>query len=91
MEIFLWYFEQKGIDNPERFLAGSANNENPLNTLMLQALMGGFMNKMNNKTQENTNTPEKEPQTDEDENGELLELIKEVREQNLEKEVINEI
>ena len=90
-EIFLWYFEQKGIDNPERFLAGSANNENPLNTLMLQALMGGFMNKMNNKTQENTNTPEKEPQTDEDENGELLELIKEVREQNLEKEEINEI
>jgi len=27
-EIFLWYFEQKGIDNPERFL-GVNDNMNP--------------------------------------------------------------
>ena len=25
-EIFLWYFEQKGVDNPERFLMGVNNN-----------------------------------------------------------------
>lgn len=25
-EIFIWYFEQKGVDNPERFLAGGVNN-----------------------------------------------------------------
>ena len=91
MEIFLWYFEQKGIDNPERFLAGSANNENPLNTLMLQALMGNLMNKLQNKTQENTNPQEKESSKDEDESTELLELIKEVGEENLEKEELNEI
>ena len=24
-EIFVWYFEQKGVDNPERFL-GNSNN-----------------------------------------------------------------
>ena len=47
-EIFLWYFEQKGIDNPERFL-GSANGENeqnPLNTLMIQAILKGLADKM---------------------------------------------
>ena len=29
-EIFIWYFEQKGVDNPERFLGvnNGANNEN---------------------------------------------------------------
>ena len=25
-EIFIWYFEQKGVDNPERFLMGVNNN-----------------------------------------------------------------
>jgi hypothetical protein len=25
-EIFTWYFEQKGVDNPERFLAQGVNN-----------------------------------------------------------------
>ena len=31
-EIFLWYFEQKGVDNPERFLGVNVgvNNENTL-------------------------------------------------------------
>ena len=32
-EIFLWYFEQKGVDNPERFLAqgvNGVNNQSPL-------------------------------------------------------------
>ena len=31
-EIFLWYFEQKGVDNPERFLmeANGVNNQFPL-------------------------------------------------------------
>ncbi len=26
-EIFIWYFEQRGVDNPERFLAGAEVNE----------------------------------------------------------------
>ena len=27
-EIFTWYFEQKGVDNPERFLAQGVNEVN---------------------------------------------------------------
>ena len=27
-EIFVWYFEQKGVDNPERFLEAAVNNQN---------------------------------------------------------------
>ena len=32
-EIFIWYFEQKGVDNPERFLAGVNNGLNGVNDL----------------------------------------------------------
>ena len=32
-EIFVWYFEQKGVDNPERFL-GNAINENSLKQVL---------------------------------------------------------
>ena len=42
-EIFIWYFEQKGVDNPERFLAENAEsnglinqNINPQNALLQQ-------------------------------------------------------
>ncbi len=44
-EIFVWYFEQKGVDNPERFLVQQNQEINPL---MLQFLMNG----LSNKTQE---------------------------------------
>ena len=30
-EIFLWYFEQKGVENPERFLAQGVNVVNSVN------------------------------------------------------------
>lgn len=37
-EIFVWYFEQKGVDNPERFLGGiGVNEDNNGNSLPLQA------------------------------------------------------
>ena len=51
-EIFIWYFEQKGVDNPERFLSGSGENsnpnfadmrQNPLLPLIMQALMKGIL------------------------------------------------
>ena len=49
-EIFIWYFEQKGVDNPERFLSGAGVNsnpnadmrQNPLLPLIMQALMNGI-------------------------------------------------
>ena len=58
-EIFLWYFEQKGIDNPERFLGGvnSGSERNPFNTLMLQAVLKGLTDKMQ-KNQETANSEE---------------------------------
>ena len=34
-EIFLWYFEQKGVDNPERFLAQGVNGVNNQSPLLL--------------------------------------------------------
>lgn len=38
-EIFVWYFEQKGVDNPERFLGGvGVNEDNNGNSLPLQAV-----------------------------------------------------
>ena len=32
-EIFIWYFEQKGVDNPERFLGVNGVNEPNKNLL----------------------------------------------------------
>ena len=48
-EIFVWYFEQKGVENAERFLGlGVNNNElglNPINLPMLQMLAQNLINK----------------------------------------------
>ena len=41
-EIFIWYFEQKGVDNPERFLG--INNYNPLATLPSQNMEASSLN-----------------------------------------------
>ena len=47
-EIFVWYFEQKGVENAERFLGlGVNNNElglNPINLPMLQMLAQNLIN-----------------------------------------------
>jgi hypothetical protein len=57
-EIFLWYFEQKGVENPERFLAQGLNgvngvNGNPqLNPELLQALIQNIT--QNQKGEETT-------------------------------------
>lgn len=69
-EIFIWYFEQKGVDNPERFLniqsQQSESNQN-LNALlpMIGMLAGAGVNKepgvndgVNNK---DSNEPQKKP------------------------------
>ena len=41
-EIFTWYFEQKGVDNPERFLAqGVGVNENQSEALLQAVSQGG--------------------------------------------------
>lgn len=37
-EIFIWYFEQKGVDNPERFLASATNGSENVD-LMVQNLL----------------------------------------------------
>ena len=43
-EIFVWYFEQKGVDNPERFLGVGANGDNSLISSALQAGMEAGVN-----------------------------------------------
>ena len=42
-EIFIWYFEQKGVDNPERFLAQQQQQQ--LDPQVLQTLMSNLLTK----------------------------------------------
>ena len=88
-EIFLWYFEQKGIENPERFL-GVNESQNPLNALMLQALTSGLMSKMQNKTQNDAESQNQEAEKT-DESNELLELLNQIGSQSKTKESTDEI
>ena len=51
-EIFVWYFEQKGVENAERFLGlgvngvnGDAFGANSINLPLLQMLAQNLMNK----------------------------------------------
>jgi hypothetical protein len=51
-EIFVWYFEQKGIDNPERFLAGISeglNSQAGLDASVLQSTPQGQNGLENNQ------------------------------------------
>ena len=53
-EIFLWYFEQKGVDNPERFLAQGINGEQIENgKLKMKNLAVGQVPPDNNLNPEN--------------------------------------
>lgn len=66
-EIFLWYFEQKGIDNPERFLEAGVNDgvNNGVNPLMLQMLAKGMADKLKNEqTKETPKETNSEYETD---------------------------
>ena len=57
-EIFIWYFEQKGVDNPERFLGvNNGVNNTQINPELLQSLfqkLGTIQNQ--NKVQDSENT-----------------------------------
>ena len=50
-EIFIWYFEQKGVDNPERFLGvnGVNGNNSQMNSEILKALMQNVIQASKNK------------------------------------------
>jgi len=63
-EIFVWYFEQKGVDNPERFLANSYSQINPE---LFKALM---QNIMQNSGVAQDKIQEKESNTVTEENSE---------------------
>ena len=70
-EIFIWYFEQKGVDNPERFLR--TNNNPQINPELLQGLMQNILqaskNKQN-KTQAQTESKDSENRSDEESKNE---------------------
>jgi len=57
-EIFVWYFEQKGVDNPERFLGvNSGLNNTQINPELLQALFQKLSaNQNQEKEQDSENT-----------------------------------
>lgn len=53
-EIFIWYFEQKGVDNPERFLAEmQQNNLNQINPEIIEKLGQLIQAKLNQGNIEN--------------------------------------
>lgn len=57
-EIFIWYFEQKGVDNPERFLGvNNGVNNTQINPELLQSLFQKLGTTQNqNKVQDSENT-----------------------------------
>ncbi len=60
-EIFVWYFEQKGVDNPERFLGvnkgvNNGVNNTQINPELLQSLFQKLGNQNQNKVQDSENT-----------------------------------
>ena len=90
-EIFCWYFEQKGVDNPERFLGvnGGVNmNENqnqaPVNPEMIQALLQKLAEdsvvkeKKDNNSDENSDTEQiSDVEADVPQSG-ILDILKEL-------------
>ncbi len=51
-EIFIWYFEQKGVDNPERFIMPKQQ----IDPNLIQMILGNMLPKAN-KTDKNENKP----------------------------------
>lgn len=70
-EIFLWYFEQKGVDNAERFLGATGSNENLMSQLsangtndtQLQELPNENITLLNQAQQGLANLPEPDENT----------------------------
>ena len=83
-EIFLWYFEQKGVENPERFLQGvngeglNSNAPSPLASEGLNSLLPNLENNAQSENQLSQDLPQNlPPQSLSQENiGKILNLIK---------------
>lgn len=89
-EIFIWYFEQKGVDNPARFLGTGVNSQqNPLNAIILQALANNLLNKSQNKAEKNIINAEKPEEKGE--SFELVELLSQIIKPDEDKEKVDEI
>lgn len=48
-EIFVWYFEQKGVDNAERFLGTTGSNENLMSQLSANGANGAQLQELPNE------------------------------------------
>lgn len=48
-EIFVWYFEQKGVDNAERFLGATGSNENLMSQLSANGTNGAQLQELPNE------------------------------------------
>ena len=84
-EIFCWYFEQKGVDNPERFLGAGVNNgvnNNPqINPELLQMLLQGFMQAPKieqNSKEEDSKTSEENTKEEESDGSSLFKIFQEL-------------
>ena len=83
-EIFVWYFEQKGVDNPERFLGGiGVNEDNNGNSLPLQAVT----NEAANAVTKNLNPMQNENEVIK----ELIPMILELGTKNNKKDGLSEL
>ena len=82
-EIFIWYFEQKGVDNPECFLGVNEGagvngvNGNPqLNPEILQTLLNGIaQNKEKEPQPEETNQNVSQEDSEKSQRTNLSELL----------------
>lgn len=80
-EIFIWYFEQKGVDNPERFLGvnGVNGNNSQINSEILKALMQNLLQISQNKqSKAEENESDKTENIKEPEDSNLAEVFQEL-------------
>ena len=59
-EIFLWYFEQKGVDNPERFLGGNGVNDSVIPSPQPSPVGRGSDYNMNSENPVSQNLPQQD-------------------------------
>lgn len=80
-EIFIWYFEQKGVDNPERFLGvnGVNGNNSQMPPELLKALMQNLLQISQNKqSKAEENESDKTENIKEPEDSNLAEVFQEL-------------
>ena len=78
-EIFIWYFEQKGVDNPERFLGNNVANNAQMNPELFQAILQKLnANQNQEKVQDSENTKPQNEAEEQNSKGSLDTVLKDL-------------